>query len=342
MSFGLEKRARQNLVCAILRPHAKAKADPRQFAVFGAKDTACTKAMEHVAEGFRYWLELDIKNCFPTIDPRYPEEACNSFTRLPLPAAVIRNSVMTEENANLQTDTDRRYDHTTGLYVNTAKLLIDARCGLPQGSPVSALVQELFVADVLRLVPDTPGARIISYADNFLIVARTKQDAEAMAQTLNDALGQLSAGRMSFDRKQKKPRHVRHGVEFLGYSLRHQNDTFTIKPKACKMDTFRTKAYALMRRFDRRRTRAKWLDLRRYVTGFRRAYAHWTTPGELHDAVLWTLLTRFRFEKLARTLADLVTDASPNGKRFPSLSACPRSKMLTMRRPSTRFRAYLA
>ncbi|MDX1069337.1 hypothetical protein GOL32_12290 [Sinorhizobium medicae] len=321
-AFGLQKRARQIIVCDILKPLAKAKADPRQFAIFGGGHQAAIAWAKELAPTMRWSAELDIKNSYPSFDLRPQEITGYQFATIPLPQAIIDHVLMTEGDANLTTSIGSSYDNPYGNTPNPIKLLLEARRGLPQGSPGSSLVQEMFVADLLRLVPDTETAKIINCADNFRVQARTKEEVSALIKTLKEALAFLSAGQVSFSQKQE-PRHVRYGMDFLGHRLKFSKGTFEVAPLERSLDQFRKKALELATRFDRHRSERTWRDLWRYVRSFRSAYPHWTKPDTLHGILWFMFASRFRFGAMTKPLADLLTAPRGTPFTFPALPERP-------------------
>lgn len=321
-AFGIQKRARHLITSAVMKPLAKAMADTRQFGMFGGgHQAAVARVKELVSTGSPWIIERDIINAFPSYDLRPSEITGYRFSPIPLPRAIIDHVLMTEGDANLTTTIESSYDNAYKNTPNPIKLLLEARRGPPQGSPCSALVQEMFVADLLRLVPDTADAQIVNCADNFCICASTKEDTLAMVKTLEDALAYLSAGQVSFSQKQQKPRHVRHGLDFLGYRLKFSKGTFEIAPLERSLDKFRKKALELATRFDRHRSERAWLDLRRYVRSFRSAYPHWTTPEKLHSILWFMFASRFRVGVMTKALADLLTAPPGTPPALPTFPA---------------------
>ncbi len=322
-SFGLADRARQAIVAAILKPYVEAKADPRQHSREGkSRDTAMQAVREALAAGFTYTTERDVKNCFPSINPRdFAPECENSFTPLPLPRSVIENVVTTSQEASTRFHGYQTYCDQWGWFNSTFgnyKMFRDASCGLPQGSLVSALVQAWVMAELLRYLPDTDMVRVVNYGDNFLVMARTKADAEAAAQTLQAAATSRSQGRMNILQR-NAPKHIRYGFEFLGYRVTHTNRDTTITPTKKSLAKIDKKLFAPIIAFDIKRDLASWQKLRRAVSGFRSGYASSNDQSHLHRTIFSICAFHCRFAGIAERLADLLTGPAAASRAMPPL-----------------------
>lgn len=323
-SFGLMDRARQAMVAAILKPYVEAKADSRQHLREGkSRNSAMDAVRENLAAGFACIIELDVKNCFPSIDPRnFAPECVNSFTPLPLPRRVIENVVMSSEEAlsrfhGYQTYCDAHGWHNS-VYGNH-KMFRDASCGLPQGSLVSALIQAWVMSELLRYVPDTDVVRVVNYGDNFLIMAWTKADAEAAAQTLQAAATLRSQGRMNIIQR-NAPKHVRYGFDFLGYRITKTNRGTTATPTTKNLAKIDKALFSSIIAFDINRDLASWRKLCRIVSGLRSGYASSNDQSHLHSAI-WSICSfHCRFAGMAKRIADLLTGTPIASRGLPLLS----------------------
>src|SRR6266542_2348573 len=65
-----------------------------------------------------------------------------------------------------------------GLGILGAEVLAEARQGIPQGSAASPLLAEMLLASALRQLPT--GGEVFAYLDNFLVMAKSEQDAVSM------------------------------------------------------------------------------------------------------------------------------------------------------------------
>lgn len=334
-SFGLMDRARQAMVAAILKPYVEAVADPRQHLREGkSRNSAMDAVKDNLAAGFAYIIELDVKNCFPSIDPRnFAPECENSFTPLPLPRSVIENVVTTSEEAlsrfhGYQTYCDAHGWHNSAY--GNYKMFRDASCGIPQGSSVSALVQAWVLSELLRHQPDTDRVRVVSYGDNILVMARTKADAQAAAETLTAAATSRSQGRMNIIQR-NAPKHARYGFPFLGYRVTQTNRS-TVAPTKKNLAKIDGELLAPILAFDLARDLASWRKLRRVVNGFRSGYASSTDQSHLHRAIWSICAFRCRFPGMSERIADLLTGPAAASRAMPPLPGPSRPLAILMRR----------
>jgi len=86
------------------------------------------------------------------------------------------------------------------------------RRGVPQGSPISPLLANFFLEDFDREL-EKSGRKLIRYADDFLVLAKTPAEAEAAL-----ALSAATLAELHLELNQEKTRIVdfEHGFEFLG------------------------------------------------------------------------------------------------------------------------------
>src|SRR5262249_46835887 len=83
-------------------------------------------------------------------------------------------------------------DIDQGQMTPLEKYLADARRGIPQGSAVSPILAEMLLAPVLFQVPG--GGKVVAYADNIVVLAKSECDADAMTDSLGLALKKHPAG----------------------------------------------------------------------------------------------------------------------------------------------------
>ena len=65
----------------------------------------------------------------------------------------------------------------------------EAGCGLLQGSPLSPLLANLYLDEIDHLL-DAPEARLVRYADDFVVLARRKAEAETARERAESLLGE--------------------------------------------------------------------------------------------------------------------------------------------------------
>ena len=120
------------------------------------------------------------------------------------------------------------------LGVTIADFMAQARQGIPQGSAVSPLVAEVVLAPVFTALPD--GVRVINYADNFLILAPSEAETCSIIDALRSACKSLPAGPLRLAAKEPQPSSEE--FDFLGYSLRVQEGSASIRPSNGNLERF--------------------------------------------------------------------------------------------------------
>src|SRR6185312_4508400 len=85
--------------------------------------------------------------------------------------------------------------------------------GLAQGSPISPLLSNLALSAV-DLEIDTRKVRLIRYGDDFLLMTRTREQAEAAAERMAALIRPLG---LLLHARKTRIAHVDDGIRFLGY-----------------------------------------------------------------------------------------------------------------------------
>ena len=120
--------------------------------------------------GYRYVAEADIENFFDRID--------HSLLRQRLSAAVHDHALLT------------LLEQWIAGPVWDGKQVYPLRQGVPQGSPISPLLANLFLSD-FDLALEQAGLKLIRYADDFLILSADAEHATAALTIAHDRLEEL-------------------------------------------------------------------------------------------------------------------------------------------------------
>jgi hypothetical protein len=288
MSFGAENRALQYLALGLLE--TVANLHPRQF---GTGNGGIHAAIKHVAqamkEGFVWAVEIDIENCFPSFDGNKVPDL------LPLPKEVTER-VLLARNLNLvpgnlldlfegvtggvHGGVPRGGPHTSyvgpagGLGILTAEVLAEARWGFPQGSAASSLLAEMLLAPVLQQLPT--GGKVFGYVDNFLVMAKSENDAVSITKALESALKAHFAGPLR--PKIKRRFHPGEPIEFLGHRLAVQHGTVMIQPSPLNLQRFEVEMKTELSGIKSHSPGAqvkKLNELKTYVRSWTAAFALW-------------------------------------------------------------------
>ncbi len=156
------------------------------------------KAIEVVqsaaSEGFEYFIESAIDDFFPSVNLETLEALLNFY----LPSADARMKNLIQKSV-------RTGYMLGGIFHQRLK-------GLAQGSPLSPLLANLYLNSFDEQIK-TWNVKMIRYADDFVILARSKEEAESM---LSKADSFLSGIGLKVKREKTVIRHIREGFQFLG------------------------------------------------------------------------------------------------------------------------------
>jgi len=161
-------------------------------------------------DGYEWAVELDINKYYPSFD----EEKLSRL--LPLPKEVTDHVILSRYlnlSSGFSSIGNSLGDDYEGDAI-TSGAISTARRGIPQGSAVSPIVAEAMVAFALKAVP--PLGVIIAYADNILLLAKTKSDRDSKTEALLAAFEAHPVGRLRLSPTRFAPGEP---FEFLGHRL---------------------------------------------------------------------------------------------------------------------------
>jgi hypothetical protein len=282
MNFGIENRALQYLVLAVL--WARSDTHPHQYDRRGHHE-AVAEAAKLLEQGHEWAVEIDIANCFPSFDGE------KVIDHLPIPKEVTR-SVILSGTLNLDYDHDHDYDHDYD-YDNQVgpadpdedsgatftQLSADARRGFPQGSATSALAVEMLLAPLFEKPP--PGGASIGYVDNYLAMAKDQSGAQSMATAFWSALKAHPVGQL----RPSRVRYFRPGgsIEFLGHRLQLCDGVVRIEPTKKNKEEFEN---ILRNGLDKiGNFRSNTDRVQRHIKELRRDVYSWTASFKLCDGM---------------------------------------------------------
>jgi hypothetical protein len=234
LDFGIENRALQHLVLSVL--YAIAELHPRQFATRGGVPVAIAHVMNAMKAGYVHVREIDIKDFYASFDRNKLVEL------IPVQKRVIER-VLSSDHLNiipsklhLITSCFGAADTVQGEVAPLEKYLAEARRGIPQGSAASPLLAEMLLAPLLFQVP--AGGKVVAYADNILVMAKTASDADAMTESLGLALKKHPAGPL-WPKVTSFP--AGGPIEFLGHRLTAHGDKVRAQPTPENREKFERK-----------------------------------------------------------------------------------------------------
>ncbi|MFH1562252.1 MAG: CRISPR-associated endonuclease Cas1 [Nitrospirota bacterium] len=172
-----------------------------------SREKAIEMVQAGIAEGYRYVIESDIEDFFPSVDlnrlagllDHYLPQKDTCFKGLLLKS--IRNGYI-----------------LNGIYHERTK-------GLAQGSPLSPLLANLYLDSFDEEIKKM-DVGMIRYADDFIILARSKEAAEEILSKSETFLFGLG---IRIKKEKTSIKHIKEGFQFLG--IRFERSEVRIEPE---------------------------------------------------------------------------------------------------------------
>jgi len=208
----LRDRVCMTAAMLVLEPIFEADLPPEQYAYRPGRNAqqAVIEVEETLFRGHPEVVDADLADYFGSIPHA---ELMLSLARRIVDARVLHLIKMWLECAVEETDDRGRKTRTTD-----AK---DQRCGIPQGSPISPLLANLymrrFVLGWKKLgLERSPGTRIVTYADDLVILCRKGKAEEALAR-MRELMSKL---KLTVNEEKTRICKVPEGqFDFLGYTF---------------------------------------------------------------------------------------------------------------------------
>ena len=235
---------------------------------------AIATVIRDAKEGYRHVVDADIASFFDRID----HQVAMSLVR----ARIADGRVLDLIEAFLKAGV-----HEKGaVHVPTE--------GTPQGGVVSPWLSNL-VLDVLDKALEERGWRHVRYADDFVVLTRTREEAEDALAYVKEVLGRLQ---LSLHETKTRLTDFSQGFEFLGYRLRRNR--LGIRPKS--LERFKDRVRALTRRQQGRNVEAVLADLNPVLRGWSGYFgvAEVTRRFTKLDGWIRMRIRAFRFQRRCR------------------------------------------
>ena len=211
-------RCRQAMVKNALEPEWEAKFEPCSYGFRPGRD--CHDAIGRIfrialPHGRKKWVvDADIKGAFDNISHETVLNALVGFPAKEMIKQWLKAGVMDK-----------------GVFAKTDK-------GTPQGGVISPLLANIAMHgmekaagvtyyEVQTYTRVTSKRALVRYADDFVILAETRQDAEAAQQDIADWLKGIG---LELSQEKTQIRHLKEGFDFLGFTIREYTERQTDKP----------------------------------------------------------------------------------------------------------------
>lgn len=205
---------------------------------------AIATAIEDAKEGFRYVVDADIRSFFDEIG----HDVVMSCVR----RRIADGRVLTLLEAFL----------AAGV-MEDGKLAVSS-LGVPQGGVISPWLSNLVLDDLDKAL-EAKGYRHVRYADDFVVLCRSREEAR---QALDDVKEVLEKLRLTLHETKTRLTDFREGFEFLGHRFRRLR--VGISPKA--IERLKAKVRTLTQRQQGRNVDAVLGDLNPVIRGWARYF----------------------------------------------------------------------
>ena len=208
----LRDRVCMTAATIVLEPIFEVDLPDEQYAYRSGRNAqqAVIEVEEHLYHGHPDVVDADLTDYFGTIPHA---ELLKSVARRIVDRRVLHLITMWLECPVEETDKRGRTTHTT-----EAK---DQRCGIPQGSPISPLLSNLYMRRFVLAwkklgLEQRLGSRIVTYADDLVILCQRGKADEAL-QWMREIMGRL---RLTVNEDKTRVCNILEGeFDFLGYTF---------------------------------------------------------------------------------------------------------------------------
>lgn len=256
-SFGPAKHALQRMVADLLKSMVPLPTD-KHFTVNGGVRAALLAVEEHARNKFTFAIERDIAQFYPSVNVVELAKLLK-----PLPFSVVMN-VIAYAPGFIWSE-----QHSSADAVHDAPLPLGGL--LAQGSAASPIAAEVLMADLLQGMPD--NVRILSYADNVLILGETSDSVEAADAVLENRASEHPCGPLRLKASNGITDMTAQGIHFLGNQGEWNGNGFDWEPSHYALEQVFSK-------IEQARDADEVCDTIRWLGNWRRGYPLWTNGDE--------------------------------------------------------------
>lgn len=173
-------------------------------------------AIKHIAQGYKWVLDVDIKGFFDNI----PHHLIVQSIAAKIADGNILNLIVKFLNSGVMEEGE----------------LIPTIRGTPQGGVISPLLSNI-ILNHLDWFLEKQGVQFVRYADDFVVLCKTKPEAERALELVQTFLNNME---LEISPEKTKICHHRQGFDFLGFTIKSGSVHMRTKSKEKFMDKIRT------------------------------------------------------------------------------------------------------
>ncbi|MBU0706625.1 group II intron reverse transcriptase/maturase [Patescibacteria group bacterium] len=161
--------------------------------------------------------------------------------------------------------------------------IVKPRAGTSQGSPVSPLLANIYLAQIDREL-ENQGTAFCRYADDIRATSRSMKEARAIKDRIDKSLKAIG---LSLSPKKTKLTYIDQGATFLGYRLtKFKGRIYAVVPKDV-VKRFRKRVKELTRRNSHLKKAERLKELSQYVRGWGEYYKRAGQPKLFYKLDRW-------------------------------------------------------
>lgn len=161
--------------------------------------------------------------------------------------------------------------------------LVQPQAGTPQGSPISPLLANVYLA-LLDERLEAEGVKYTRYADDLRVTTGDMAEARKAKELIDETLKAMG---LKMSPKKTKLTHIDQGVNFLGYRLsRFKGKLYAVIPRD-RVNEFRERVRELTRRNSHLKKQERLEALSQYVRGWGEYYKRAQQPKIFYNLDRW-------------------------------------------------------
>jgi len=187
---------------------------------------AINQIIAYLKEGYTWVIDADIKTFFDKVDHeilmKLVAKEISDGKVLNLIEGWLKTGVMNENKIEATTE------------------------GTPQGGVISPLLANIYLHELDEAIANIPSIRMVRYADDFVIMCKTKWMTKSVMEVLRNIMTQL---KLELNEEKTKILDAKQETfEFLGFIFNLVNGTVFLKPKAKSLKKFKDKVKTVTNR----------------------------------------------------------------------------------------------
>lgn len=191
-------RVAQTSVASVLTPILEMEFSDVSFAYRPGRsvDQAVKMVTQHRRDGFEWIAEGDVEKCFDRISHDHLMQAL-------------------EDTLSRHESPDGGLLDLIGLWLEDWALHFGTPGrGIAQGSPLSPLLANLSLDHADERLEDAAGIRLVRFADDFVLLCKNQEKAEAALSLMREALEEIG---LTLNEEKTRIASFNHGINFLGH-----------------------------------------------------------------------------------------------------------------------------